>query len=87
MCNFNPSDFSLFTLIGVSESEKDSTNKSYSFEFSLKQNKIIEYNEENEDENYIKVDSNDDIDFNIYHTSPINLIFNDNFQEMNIPGL
>jgi ubiquitin C-terminal hydrolase len=32
-------------------------------------------------------DSNDDIDFNIYHTSPINLIFNDNFQEMNIPGL
>ena len=62
MCNFNPSDFSLFTLIGVSESEKDSTNKSYSFEFCLKQNKIIEYNEENEDENFIKEDSNNDIE-------------------------
>ena len=51
MCNFNTSDFSLFTLIGVNECEKDSTNKSYSFEFTLKQNKIIEYSEEEEDDN------------------------------------
>ena len=51
MCNFNTSDFSLFTLIGVNECEKDSTNKSYSFEFTLKQNKIIEYSEDEEDDN------------------------------------
>ena len=51
MCNFNTSDFSLFTLVGVNECEKDSTNKSYSFEFTLKQNKIIEYSEEEEDDN------------------------------------
>ena len=62
MCNFNISDFSLFTLIGVADCEKDSTNKSYSFEFSLKQNKIIEYKEDNdEDINYEGKNSNDDI--------------------------
>ena len=61
LCNFNTSDFSLFTLIGVSECEKDSTNKSYSFEFSLKQNKVIEYNDEQEDDNNIKEDLNDNI--------------------------
>ena len=62
MCNFNTSDFSLFTLIGVADCEKDSSNKSYSFEFSLKQNKIIEYKEDNdEDINYEGKNSNDDI--------------------------
>ena len=59
--NFNISEFSLFTLIGVSECEKDSTNKSYSFEFSLKQNKIIKYNDEEEEDNNIKDDLIDDI--------------------------
>ena len=61
MCNFNTSEFSLFTLIGVNECEKDSTNKSYSFEFSLKQGKIIEYREENEDVTLSQNNSNDDI--------------------------
>ena len=64
MCNFNTSDFYLFSLLGVNDCEKDSTNKSYSFEFSLKQSKIIKYVEENEDENYIKEDLNKNIKLN-----------------------
>ena len=64
MCKFNTSDFSLFNLLGVNECEKDSMNKSYSFEFCLKQSKIIEYMEENEDENGIKEDLNNNIKLN-----------------------
>ena len=51
MCNFNNIEFTCFTLIGLNDCEKDSTNKSYSFEFILKQSKLIEYQEEKEDEN------------------------------------
>ena len=59
MCNFNNADFTLFTLIGINECEKDSTNKSYSFEFMLKQAKLIEYKEEEkEDENINETNSN-----------------------------
>ena len=39
MCNFNNLEFTCFTLIGLNDCEKDSTNKSYSFEFILKQSK------------------------------------------------
>ena len=47
---FNDIDYSLFSIIGIRESEHDSTNKSHSFEFSLKQTKKIGYEKE-EDEN------------------------------------
>ena len=49
--SFNNIDYTLFSIIGISESEHDSNKKSYSFDLSLKQTKIIDYDKENDDEN------------------------------------
>ena len=59
LCNFNNSDFILFNLIGINECEKDSTNKSYSFEFCLKQNKLIEYEADDENDYSLTNKDND----------------------------
>ena len=53
--SFNKIDYTLFSIIGINESEHDSNKKSYSFELSLKQTKIIDYAKEKDD---------DDIDIN-----------------------
>ena len=56
--SFNNIDYTLFSIIGISESEHDSNKKSYSFEFSLKQTKIIDYDKEKDNED-IDIDNND----------------------------
>ena len=51
--SFNSIDYTLFSIIGINEYENgyDSNNKSHSFEFILKQTKIIEYEMEDDDDN------------------------------------
>ena len=84
ICNFNINDFSLFSLIGVNECEKDSTNKSYSFEFSLKQSKVIEYKDEKEDEDNLNIEnnnSNDNIKNNFSFDKKIYVIYLENINK------
>ena len=60
--SFNKIDYTLFNITGINECEFDSTKKTYSFEFVLKQTKIIDYENDDEDidmnNNYIKQKNN-----------------------------
>ena len=53
---FNNIEYTLFSITGISECDYDSTKKSHSFEFVLKETKVIDYENEEEDmnNNYIK---------------------------------
>ena len=44
--SFNNIDYIPFIILGIGESEKESSNKSHSFEFTLKQTKLINYERE-----------------------------------------
>ena len=49
---FNKAEFVSFSIIGVSECDYDSTKRSHSFEFVFKQTKIIEYEDDNDEEDF-----------------------------------
>ena len=57
---FNNIDYFSFSVIGIKESEKDSSNKSHSFIFTLKKTKIINYVNEKDIEDINIYSSNDD---------------------------
>ena len=49
--SFNNGDYTLFSLLGISEYNKESSKENHSFEFYLKQSKTINYEDDNEDTN------------------------------------